>query len=69
MASVVLGTDEGEEEEVGGHGSDESTLDEGVIGYVFRAGWSLNGGTGVFTAGCETKGVRGCDRAKGKEMY
>ena len=55
MASVVLGTDEGEEEEVGGYGSDEDTLDEGIIGYIFRAGWSLNCGTGVFTASCERR--------------
>ena len=38
VASVVFGTDEGEEEEIGGDDTDEDTLDEGVIGDNFGAG-------------------------------
>ena len=38
VASVFFGTDEGEDDEIDGHDSDEDTLDEGVIRDNFRTG-------------------------------
>ena len=48
MSSVILGTDDDKEEEVGGDDTDEDTLDESVVGYDLCAGWSFDGGGGVF---------------------
>lgn len=37
VTSVVLGTDDGEDKDIGSHDSDEDTLNEGIIGYNFWA--------------------------------
>ena len=47
VASVVLGTDEGKEDDVCGNTSDENALDKGVIWHIFWAIRSLNRRAGV----------------------
>jgi len=49
VASVVLRTDEGEDDEVDGNDSDEDTLNEGVVGNILWASRCLNRRTRVFT--------------------
>ena len=56
VASVPLRADQGEDDNVGGHGSDEDCLDEGVVWYIFWAFRSLDRCTCVFSAGYGTGG-------------
>lgn len=51
VTSVILGTDEGHDDEVGGHNPDEDSLDEGIVRYVFWAVRPLNCRAGVLSAG------------------
>ena len=46
VASVVLGTDEGEDDDVYGHTSDEDTLNQSVVRHVY----SINYRAGVLSA-------------------
>lgn len=56
VAPVVLGTYEGEDDNVYGHTSNEDALDKGIIWHVFWAIRSLNRRAEVFAAGYEAKG-------------
>ena len=49
VASVVLGADEGKDDDVCGHTSDENSLNQSVVWYVFWAIRSLNRRTGVLS--------------------
>ena len=49
VASVALGTYEGEDDDVHGHTSNENALDKGVIWHIFWTIRSLNRRTEVFT--------------------
>ena len=50
VTPVVLGTNEGEDDDVGRYASDEDALDEGVVWHVFWAIWSLNRRAGTLSA-------------------
>jgi hypothetical protein len=52
VASVVLGTEEGEDDDVRGNDTDEDTLDEGVVGYDLATGRCLNRSGVLITTGC-----------------
>ena len=64
---MVLGADEGEDDEVGGHNSDENTLDEGIVRHYSGTGRRLDGRSGVFSTSCETNEMSKNDAKNPKE--
>jgi len=52
VASVVLRTEEGEDDDVRGNDTNKDALNEGVVRYDLGAGRGLDGDLVLFTAGC-----------------